>query len=198
MSGWAAAAAAAMDVANTAFGAWQSSKAARRQIAWQREQYNNRYQWTVEDMRKAGLNPVLASMNGVSSAGGITAQPASSTIGQNLGRHLMTKQQEAEIENTEANSGKAVAETETQEAMQRLLTAQEKGVLADTALKSVTAARQQMELDYWRAHPDLYDAVMSGKGGQMVQAARGLQALFSDFGENSAKGLKHFRYRDDR
>ena len=193
MSGWAAAAAAAMDVANTAFGAWQSSKAARRQIAWQKEQYHNRYQWTVEDMRKAGLNPVLASMNGVSSAGGIAAEPASSSIGQNLGRHLMTKQQEAEIQNTEANSGKAIAETETQEVMQRLLTAQEKGVLADTALKSVNAARQQMELDYWRQHPDVYDAVMSYKGGQLLQGARALQAVFGGSGNNSAKG---FRYED--
>lgn len=196
MSGWAAAAAAAMDFANSGFGAWQSSKAARRQIAWQREQYNNRYQWTVEDMRKAGLNPILASMNGVSSAGGITAEPANSTIGQNLGRHLMTKQQEAEIENTEANSGKAVAETETQEAYQRLLSAQEKQVLADTALKNVSTALQTLDYNFSKNNPDWYKLGRYNKADPTF--GRFLGMLENLFGGNSAKGLSSYRYEDSR
>ena len=32
---------------------------------WNVENYKHRYQWAVEDMRKAGLNPVLAATSGI-------------------------------------------------------------------------------------------------------------------------------------
>ena len=35
-------------------------------MAWLREKeaYQNRYRWTMDDMRKAGLNPILAASGG--------------------------------------------------------------------------------------------------------------------------------------
>lgn len=65
------------------FSAWGASRqnkaaksAAERQMAFQREMYGSRYQMTMADMRKAGLNPILAYKTGVGgSPGGSSYSP---------------------------------------------------------------------------------------------------------------------------
>lgn len=54
----------------------------------QEQQYRQRYQWTTEDMKKAGLNPILAatsglggSISGVSSASGVSGDVGSTAVG---------------------------------------------------------------------------------------------------------------------
>lgn len=42
-----------------------NSAAAAQANAWNVENYKHRYQWAVEDMRNAGLNPILAATNGI-------------------------------------------------------------------------------------------------------------------------------------
>jgi hypothetical protein len=69
MDGWSYAIGATADLANTGLGLYQSSKAFRRA----KEMYQHRYQWAVDDMRKAGLNPVLAATGGGVSTGGLNA-----------------------------------------------------------------------------------------------------------------------------
>lgn len=46
-----------------------SAQAASAANAQTEHMYKNRYQWQVQDMRAAGLNPILAAMNGAPSAG---------------------------------------------------------------------------------------------------------------------------------
>lgn len=54
--------------------------------AWNVENYKHRYQWAVEDMRKAGLNPILAATNGIggSIAGASAASVGMSDIGSTM------------------------------------------------------------------------------------------------------------------
>ncbi len=54
----------------------------------QEQQYRQRYQWSTEDMKKAGLNPILAatsgiggSLSGVSSAGSFGGDVANAAVG---------------------------------------------------------------------------------------------------------------------
>lgn len=54
----------------------------------QEQQYRQRYQWSTEDMKKAGLNPILAatsgiggSLSGVSSAGSYGGDVANAAVG---------------------------------------------------------------------------------------------------------------------
>lgn len=62
-----------------AIGAIASAKAASKQMAFQKEAYRHRYQWTMQDMKAAGLNPMLAYQTGV---GG--ASPQGAALGANL------------------------------------------------------------------------------------------------------------------
>lgn len=54
----------------------------QKQLMWQQHQYQthdfrHRYQWTVNDMRNAGLNPILAATNGIGgSLNGVSAGSA--------------------------------------------------------------------------------------------------------------------------
>lgn len=45
----------------------------------QEQQYRNRYQWAVEDMKKAGLNPILAATSGI--AGSLSGVSSASSFG---------------------------------------------------------------------------------------------------------------------
>lgn len=73
MSGWAAAAQAGAQLADTGLQVWSAMRAnkanesiARKNIEFGREMAQNRYQYTMADMRKAGLNPILAYQQGAS------------------------------------------------------------------------------------------------------------------------------------
>lgn len=63
-----------------------NSAGAAQQNKWNVENYKHRYQWAVEDMRSAGLNPILAATNGIggSIAGSSAASVGSSNIGSNM------------------------------------------------------------------------------------------------------------------
>ena len=79
-----AAIAGGLGLAGSLYGANSASKASglswKQQVLmamfqrdWEKEKMQNAYQWTVADMEKAGLNPILATRNGANSGGGITA-----------------------------------------------------------------------------------------------------------------------------
>lgn len=55
-----------------------NEKAIRLQNELNVENYKHRYQWAVDDMRSAGLNPILAATNGI---GGSIAGASAGTIG---------------------------------------------------------------------------------------------------------------------
>lgn len=62
-----------------------NSAAAAQANAWNKENYQHRYQWAVEDMRKAGLNPILAATQGIAgNVNGASALAASNTMGQSV------------------------------------------------------------------------------------------------------------------
>lgn len=68
-SGWGIFGQVAADLAGQAFSAHQAHNANRAMINFQREMMSTKYQRQVEDMKKAGLNPMLSVMNPASTPG---------------------------------------------------------------------------------------------------------------------------------
>ena len=71
--------------------------------AWNVENYKHRYQWAVEDMRKAGLNPILAATNGIggSIAGASSASVGMSDIGSTMNSARAASAAERQAKNAE-------------------------------------------------------------------------------------------------
>lgn len=111
-----------------------SAKVARenleKQLAWERERATNSYQWTAQDLEKAGFNKNLLNMNaGAAVTGGITPQmPDTSgyqrgmegignTIKDALNTVFAVKTKLAELRNLEAETDKTQTQSSLNEAI---------------------------------------------------------------------------------
>lgn len=67
-------------------GSWMQNSATegfqQANIDWQREQLKHKHQWEVEDLRKAGLNPILSATNGSSAVS--AGSPAGAPVDINI------------------------------------------------------------------------------------------------------------------
>lgn len=81
---------------------YNSSNAAQAN-EWNVENYKHRYQWAAEDMRQAGLNPVLAATNGIggSISGASAASVGMSDIGSTMNSAKAASAAERQAKNAE-------------------------------------------------------------------------------------------------
>lgn len=70
---------------------------------WNVENYQHRYQWAAEDMRAAGLNPILAATNGIggSISGASAASVGMSDIGSTMNSAKSASAAERQAKNAE-------------------------------------------------------------------------------------------------
>lgn len=80
-----------------------NSAGAAQANAWNVENYKHRYQWAVEDMRSAGLNPILAATNGIggSISGASAASIGMSDIGSTMNSARSASAAERQAKNVE-------------------------------------------------------------------------------------------------
>jgi hypothetical protein len=80
-----------------------NSANAAQQNEWNVENYKHRYQWAAEDMRQAGLNPVLAATNGIggSISGASAASVGMSDIGSTMNSARAASAAERQAKNAE-------------------------------------------------------------------------------------------------
>lgn len=77
---------------------------------WNVENYKHRYQWAVEDMRNAGLNPILAATNGIggSISGASAASVGMSDIGSTMNSARSASAAERQAKNAEHLAGSQI------------------------------------------------------------------------------------------
>ena len=103
---------AAASLAGGLFRNTEAQKASARQMAFQEDMSNTSYQRGMADMKKAGLNPILAGkMGGASTPTGSTYNPENVSTNA-VNQYLQTKQNEANVANTKALTDKIKAETD--------------------------------------------------------------------------------------
>lgn len=139
--------------------------------------YKHRYQWQVEDLKKAGLNPLLAVSQGAGSvAGAPSAQTPSNSGEAAVNSALQAKRLSAEVNLLEQQASKAAAETE--------------GIRSENVPRSIREA-------VWRDFlgPAARNAVGSARAfSRMADSAGNLAGAY---GRKAAKKVRHFGTKVD-
>lgn len=166
-----------------------SANQAKQQRRWATKMYKNRYQYTMDDMRSAGLNPILAYQQGaggppsgatgqVGDIGGAITGGIERGAGMRLKkgqRSLMRKQEEREGSQIGLNAQlglAAAAQAGSAAAQQRLYTAQ-----AVVAEGEGPAAMRKGAFD------------MTPRGGQLRDVNRILDTIGGGSGSSSARAI---------
>lgn len=131
----------------------EAKEASQRQMDFQKETLRSQYQWGMEDMRKAGLNPILAyKQGGAGSASGSDYTPgnvgAAGVTGASTAQSsaLATRAQESQLENIAADTSLKNAQDKTQAALQVQSMAQANQANANSALASAQTDKTRAEI----------------------------------------------------
>ncbi|AYP28716.1 MAG: minor capsid protein [Microviridae sp.] len=110
----------AANIAGGIIGNKASANEAARNRQFQKRMYRHRYQYTVQDMQKAGLNPALAYQQGAGSApsGSSASQdnPIGDAVGKGVSSALAVSLQKKQMESLDAGIAKTRADTELSQA----------------------------------------------------------------------------------
>lgn len=203
MSGWAAVAKAVADTANMGINFATQRYFARRQESFNKWMASHAHQLEVEDLRKAGLNPILSATGGSGASGsvGLASAPAG---GIDVGGAISTAQN---VENSKyANELKNQQKTlfnkqgELVDEQKRTEMTKQSANLEQGALFSALAAAKSMEnfipsyyIDGLRRNPkDLQRAIDQYKSKVVKDSIGGSLGSINAFGAlllNSAKSF---------
>lgn len=190
MSGWAAAAQIGMELANSAANIWASSKAHRRQMAWEREQYQNKYQWTVEDMRKAGLNPMLAIQNGANSAvGGHAPVYGGATFGDALPKAMQMSLMKEQAQNAKEQNDLIRDQQDKTKAETEVFKRQAEAITANALHMQEQIRALKRENDFYRDNPQVYAIDRGQKALPWIGGIGTLLGIGQESLGNSAKSV---------
>lgn len=163
------------NIAGSVFGNLASSKiqsqyneeAIRLQNELNVENYKNRYQWAVEDMRSAGLNPILAATNGIggSISGASAGTIGMSDIGSNMNSAKSASAAERQVKNAEhlavSQIDKNVAEADsTRQATHGIVL--DNGIKANTLNLAEQTYEKRLGYELQRMDQDLQNLRLQG------------------------------------
>lgn len=140
----------------SAAGQWmansEAKEASQRQMDFQKETLRHQYQWGMEDMRKAGLNPILAyKQGGAGSASGADYTPgnvgAAAVSGASTATSsaLAARAQDMQLENIAADTRLKESQDKTQAALQVQAMAQANQANSQSALNEAVKTRTNVD-----------------------------------------------------
>lgn len=193
-----------------------SAENTQKQIDWYREMANNAHQMEVEDLRKAGLNPILSaggSTAGAIASNGISPQmPDTSGYAQSgavlaqgiqSGLQFMNDTKRLENETKTANAEVALKTVETigkqlenkylpkkQKAEFIYLLAQAKKILAETDNIKLDSAQKAFQNKIWNAGNTGLDIIKNAINGFVNEPTTNKPRKKSNTGKNNLKYFK--------
>ncbi|QCQ85128.1 DNA pilot protein [Blackfly microvirus SF02] len=130
----------------------EAKESSIRQMDFQKETLRHQYQWGMEDMRKAGLNPILAyKQGGAGSASGADYTPgnvgAAAVSGGSTAQSsaLATRAQDVQLENLAADTRLKGAQDKTQAALQVQAMAQAGQASTQSALNQALKTKTDVD-----------------------------------------------------
>lgn len=131
-----------MGIAGTYLSNQQSAQQAQRQMDFQREMSNTAHQREVEDLRKAGLNPILSALGqGASTPTG--AQGTVNDFGPGISKGFDTaiamRGMQKELQMKDASIGNLDADTSNKGAQRNLINAQAHSSAVEAKMKGLQA-----------------------------------------------------------
>lgn len=153
MAIWSAGIAAAASIGGGLLGGSKSAREAAKQRKFIKKMYRNRYQWQMEDMRDAGLNPILSAYSAppTASAGGIADTSAYADIGKGVGQAAA---QYFALQNVQAQTRATNAQAAAQEAKNPY---EESTAIAANTAAHAKAEQEVMKMDAERR--GIYDSI---------------------------------------
>jgi len=113
---------------------------ASRQMDFQREMSSTAYQRAMDDMRKAGLNPIMAYQQGGANTPAGATSTAQDPITPGVNSSISLARARAEVENLRAMNAQIGSQTVLNNALQRAAT-------ADAMLKANSARKVSVDAD---------------------------------------------------
>lgn len=115
----------------------------------------NKYQWTVADMAKAGLNPMLAYGNGAQGLQGSLPMPTLENAGEHVGRAIDRFSSAMQAARSNAEVKNVEADTRNKNEQTAQIGAQTKALEAQTALAVQEAATSQASAGHLLAQTEV-------------------------------------------
>jgi hypothetical protein len=145
MNAWAAIAQGALEIGKDWYGNRINKREAKRNRGFQERMARNAYQYAVQDMKAAGLNPMLAfSQGGASTPSGSTAKAATGSSSSAISNALQAKIVSEQVKNLQAD---------TQLKNDQAATAKSVGLFNDAQTQNTVQQTRinKAEADFWAA-----------------------------------------------